>query len=224
MAKSVFFAVLLVASAGAALCAQSPRAIIRNIQGTVEIKAPGASAWKAATEGQELEQTALVSTGFGSFARIVIGASSLFVQPLTRLSIAELQASPEAQRIGIRLRAGRIRVDARPPAAGNLDFSVRSPMATASVRGTVFAFDTVNLRVDEGAVYFSGADNSAVRVAAGQTGCPDPVSGRTAAPVETAAALAAPAPAGVEAAAAPPKVIPGPVPQSPVNIRIRWND
>jgi hypothetical protein len=75
------------------------------------------------------------------------------------------------------------------------------------VRGTVFEFDTINLRVDQGLVSFSGADNSVVYVVAGQSSAADPVSGRTVVPVESAAAQAAPVPAGVDEITAPPPVI-----------------
>jgi hypothetical protein len=85
-----------------------------------------------------------------------------------------------------------------------VEFTVRSPIATASVRGTVFDFDTDNRRVDEGTVSISGTDSTAVYVAAGQSSSPDPVSGKTAAPVETAVAMTPPPPAGMEETAAPP--------------------
>jgi hypothetical protein len=209
----------------AAVWAQSPRAVIRELRGTVETKAPGAAEWQAAVVGQELERETLVSTGFKSEAVISLGDSILLARPLTRLTLGEIAAAADSDRIEVQLRAGRIRADVRPPAGGKVEFTVRSPMATASVRGTSFEFDTFTLRVDEGTVSFSGADNTAVYVAAGQSSAPDSVSGRTALPVETAAALTPPPPAGVEEAAAPlPAVIPpAAIPVSaPVNVEIRW--
>ncbi|MDR1278843.1 MAG: FecR family protein [Treponema sp.] len=205
--------------------AQSPQAIIRELRGTVEVKAPGSSVWQTAVIGQELEQATLVSTGFKSAALIRLGESTLSVQPLTRLSLEEIVAMANTDRINISLRAGRIRVNVKPPVGGTTEFRVRSPIATASVRGTVFDFDTVNLRVAEGTVSFSGADNTAVYVAAGQSSSPDPVSGKTAAPVETAAASAPPPPAGVEEVAAPPPaVIPVAPPEAPVNVGVQWGE
>ena len=200
----------------AAVWAQSPRAVIRSVEGTVEVKAPGAAAWQPAGAGQELGEDTLVSTGFKSSAVLEIGNSSLVVRPLTRLSLREIRSAGEAERVEIHLNAGRIRADVKPPAAGrNVNFTVRAPIATASVRGTVFDFDTVNLNVDEGTVSFSGADNTAVYVGAGQTSAPDPVSGKTAAPVEIAAAQAPPPPAGVETVEASP---PAPMSASPVSV------
>jgi hypothetical protein len=205
--------------------AQSPRAIIRELQGTVEIKPSGSQAWLTAVEGQELEQETLVSTGFKSTALLDLGGSTLRVRPLTQLSLGEIQAAADTDRININLRTGRVRANVRAPAGSNVEFTVRSPIATASVRGTVFDFDTINLRVDEGTVSFSGTDNTAVHVAAGQSSSPDPASGRAAAPVETAAARTPPPPAGVaEAAASPAEVIPAPAPGAPVNVGFNWED
>jgi hypothetical protein len=217
--------VVLVITAGIA-GAQSPRAVIRELRGTVETKAPGASAWRTAAVGQELEPETLVSTGFKSEAILDLRGSTLQVRPLTRLSLGELEAAADADRIGIQLRSGRIRADVKPPAGGKVEFTVRSPIATASVRGTVFDFDTVNLSVEEGTVSFAGADNTAVYVAAGQSSSPDPASGRASAPIETAAAQTPPPPAGVEEVAAPPPaaVIPGPASEALVNVGIRWEN
>jgi hypothetical protein len=201
--------------------AQSPRAVIRELRGTVETKAAGSSVWQTAVVGQELERETILSTGFRSEAALDLGSSILRVRPLTCLSLAEITATADADRIEIYLRVGRIRAEVTPPAGGTVDFTIRSPIAVASVRGTSFEFDTVTLMVDEGTVSFSGADNTAVYVAAGQSSSPDPVSGRTAAPVETAAARTPPPPAGVEAAAgSPPAVIPAS--HAPVTVGIRW--
>jgi hypothetical protein len=218
--KKALVVVLMITAAGQSAYTQSPRAVIRELRGTVEIRTPGSPVWRAAAVGQELERETLVSTGFGSGALIALGESTLRVQPLTRLSLGEIA---DAGRIDIQLRAGRIRADVKPPVEGKVEFTIRSPSAVASVRGTVFEFDTVNLRVNEGTVSFAGADNTVVYVAARQSSSPDPVSGRAAAPVETAAVRTPPPPAGVEKVAAPsPVVIPVSVPGAPVNARIRW--
>jgi hypothetical protein len=213
--------IVLVITASAAW-AQSPRAVIQELRGTVETKAPGASEWKTAMVGQELERETLVSTGFKSEAVIALGDSTLLARPLTRLTLGEIAAAADSERVEVHLRTGRIRADVRPPAGGAVDFTVRSPMATASVRGTSFEFDTFTLRVDEGTVSFSGADNTAVYVAAGQSSAPDSVSGRTALPVETAAALTPPPPAGVEEVAVSlPAVIST---SAPVSVGIGWEE
>ncbi|MDR1143153.1 MAG: FecR family protein [Spirochaetaceae bacterium] len=217
--KTLWFPAALFCAA--ALSAQSPRAVIQEVRGTVEIKRPGASAWAPAAAGQELSQDTHISTGFKSSALIRLGNSTLTVQPLTRLSLAEIRAA-DAGRVSVQLQAGRIRADVKPPAEGPVQFTVRSPTATASVRGTVFEFDTVNLTVDEGTVGFSGPDGAVVYVRAGQSSSPDPITGRAAAPVGTAEAQAAPLPAGTETIAVSVDVIPGPA-SSEVRIGVSWD-
>ncbi|MDR1248819.1 MAG: FecR family protein [Treponema sp.] len=215
--------VMIMTGVAGAVWAQSPRAVIKELRGTVETKAPGSAAWQAATVGQELERETILSTGFKSEAVIGLGDSTLLARPLTRLTLGEIAAAAGSDRIEVQLRTGRIRADVKPPVGGVVDFTVRSPMATASVRGTSFEFDTLTLMVNEGTVAFSGADRTAVYVAAGQSSSPSAVSGRAALPVETAVAMAPPPPAGVEPEAlAPPAGIAG-VSQAPVTVGIVWD-
>jgi hypothetical protein len=220
--KNLFATMMMAMLLTGALHGQSPRAYIRDIRGIVEIKIPGSSVWQAAAPGQELESETLVSTGFKSAALIAIGDSTIQAQPLTRLSLGELQATAGTERIDIHLRAGRIRAEVEAPESGRVEFTVRSARATASVRGTAFEFDTINLRVAEGTVSFSGADGIVVYVASGQSSSPDPVSGRTTEPMETAAALASPPPAGDAPAGGLSSAY---VPRfdAPVNVGISWD-
>jgi hypothetical protein len=92
------------------------------------------------------------------------------VRPLTRLSIEELSALRDTEQVGLFLRTGKVRAEVTPPANGRTNFTVRSLQATNSVRGTVFEFDTVQLTVDEGRVwFFPNAGGSAALVRAGES-------------------------------------------------------
>jgi hypothetical protein len=225
VSKAIVVSMLLFS--GMILYAQNPRTVIEEVRGTVEIKAPGSSVWETARPGRELTRDTQISTGFKSTALIRLGNSTLSVRPLTRLSLGEIQAAADAERVDVQLSAGRIRANVTPPADRPVNFTVRSPSATASVRGTVFEFDTQNLTVDEGSVQFSGADNTAVYVQAGQSSAPDPVSGKAAAPAETIAAQAPSLPAGVEDMSIPAEVIPADViPDAAPGFRLgfEWKD
>jgi len=147
------------------VCAQ--RAIIRDFAGTVEVKLPGSEAWVNAVKEQTLTGDAVISTGFRSTALIEIGDSLLTVRPLTRLTITELSQNRETEKIDLNLQTGRVRAEVKPSAGTNIDFTVRSSAATASVRGTVFEFNSFGLLVNEGTVEFSGARGSPVLVDAG---------------------------------------------------------
>jgi hypothetical protein len=183
---------------------------IQEVNGTVEIKGPGETQWKAARQGQRLERGAMISTGFRSGALIVIGNSKLRVQPLSRLSVEELAAGGKDEKVDINLRAGQVRATVQPPPGGQTAFTVRSPMATASVRGTEFEFDGLRLRVEEGRVHMSGNDGGGTYVGAGHIGRVDSESGRVAGAGETAREeLAPPLPAGLgNAQEAAPKAAP----------------
>jgi hypothetical protein len=196
-------------------------ALIREISGTVEIKTPG-SEWKAAEAGQTLDKASLVSTGFRSTALIRIGNSTVTVRPLTRLSLEEIVVKQDEEQVALNLRAGRVRADVKPPVGGRTDFSVRSPIATASVRGTVFDFDGTRLSVEEGRVHLGGESVTGAYISAGHATAADPEAGKTAAVLEVLKEELAPAlPAGVDAAPAAQAAAPV---SGGLGIRVGWNE
>jgi ferric-dicitrate binding protein FerR (iron transport regulator) len=144
------------------------QAVIRDLAGTVEVKKSSSAVWENAQKGQALETDTMISTGFRSTALIALGNSLLTVRPLTRLTLEELSRMQNDEKVELRLQTGGIRAEVSAAAEGKTDFTVRSSAATASVRGTVFEFDTFNLRVIEGSVEFSGAGGGAVMIGAGR--------------------------------------------------------
>jgi hypothetical protein len=194
---------------GAALFAQeSGYAYIREFTGTVEIKAPGAAEWSAAQAGQTLSKDTMISTGFRSTAFIALGNSTMVVRPLTRLTLQEIQNIQGNESVNINLQSGRVRADVKPPETGATNFVVQSPMVTASVRGTFFDFDGLNLQVAEGAVHLSGGDGTGVYVGAGHRVASNPQTGKTPTATETFKAELTPTPpAGAGESASTPAVI-----------------
>jgi hypothetical protein len=169
-------------------------AFLRELNGTVEIKAPGSTAWVNAAEGDRIEKNTLVSTGFKSTAVLVLGDSLIRVRPLTRLSLEEIVKNQSGEQVSLYLQTGRVRAEVKPPAGGKTDFTVRSPTATASVRGTSFEFDTEKLRVDEGRVIYSLDNGRGVPVAAGGISYVDEANKTIVSPFEAAVELLTPAP------------------------------
>ena len=169
----------------------SQNGIIRELTGDVDLKPAGAAAFVRASAGETIALNTIVSTGFRSTAVIEVGSSLITVRPLTRLSLAEIQRMDNAENVNLNLQAGRVRVDVTPPTGSRANVTVRSPSATASVRGTSFEFDTINLTVDEGIVIFSGNSGSAVIVAAG-AGSYVGIEGSSANPAEVVAMLLLP--------------------------------
>ena len=199
--KKVIIAVFLAAVITSAAFSQS--GVIRELTGDVELRRAGSSAFVAARAGDTVELNTIISTGFRSTAVVAIGSSIITVRPLTRLSLSEIQNAANSETVNVNLQAGRVRVDVTPPAGTRANFTVQSPSATASVRGTSFEFDTINLSVDEGRVIFSGNSGPAAVVNAGSVTLIS-ADGTAANPAEvTAAALIPTAPVGT----LPPEVI-----------------
>ena len=142
---------------------------ITELSGTVEIKRAGQANFVAAKKGDSVAKDTIISTGIKSSALVKIGSTVLTVRPVTRLSLAEISAAGGTETINVNLQSGRIRVDVNPPQGSSASASFQSPVATASVRGTSFEFDTQSLRVLEGTVAFQGSRGGVMMVGAGYT-------------------------------------------------------
>ena len=154
------------------------QAVIKEISGTVELQKAGTTVWVKAVQGQTITGNTTISTGFKSSALITIGNSVLTVRPLTRLTLTEIAAAAGTETINVNIQAGGLRADVTPPAGGRGSYSVQSPIATASVRGTVFEITTHTLSVIKGAVEFRSASGVYVIVEAGGTSAIDERTGR----------------------------------------------
>jgi len=191
--KKIIMMVLFFALAA---CVFAQYGTIREFTGEVEIKHAGAASFVPAAAGARVNLNSIISTGFRSTAVVVIGNSTLTVRPLTRLSLAEIQSSSGSENVNVNLQAGRVRVDVNPPSGTKANFTVQSPSATASVRGTSFEFDTVNISVEKGTVAFSGNTGPAAMVNTGNTTFVS-AEGTAVKPVDVvSAALIPPSPAG----------------------------
>jgi hypothetical protein len=189
--KQLVIFVLLTLSAGV-ISAQNAEAVIKEMTGTVELKRSGSADWVAAKEGDRITKDTVVSTGFKSIAVIAAGNSTITVRPLTRLSLAELLTQNETETVNVSLNTGRIRVEVNPPAGGRANFTAQTPSSTASVRGTAFDMNTVNIQVLRGAVNYraeSGTLNRPVIVTAGQQSWIDTVTGSAVHPITAAEAM-----------------------------------
>ena len=163
--KKIIIALLLTVIFSTVVFAQN--GVIREITGEVELKRSGSSAFVRASAGDSVDLNTIISTGFRSTAVVAIGSSTITVRPLTRLSLREIQSTGNTETVNVSMQTGRVRVDVQPPAGTRANFTVQSPSATASVRGTSFDFDTVNLSVHEGKVVFGGNSGPATTVNSG---------------------------------------------------------
>jgi len=129
-------------------------AVVEEIKGKVELKAPGGS-WQSAERGMELGKGTTISTGFNSEAEIAIGGSILKVSALTRMDLEELIEREGTIDTSLNLKVGKVKADVRSTEGMRNNFRVRSPQSTAAVRGTIFEYDGYTLTVEQGSVALS---------------------------------------------------------------------
>jgi len=163
--KAVFFlfvVMALTAPVGA------DTAVFREVKGKVEYQIQG-DEWLPAKVGVEFPVGTAVSTGFKSTAAIELLGSVVFVKPLTRIVIDALARNTLGTKTSLTLLAGKVKAEVKPSSAtSETTFSVKSPTATASVRGTGFEFDGQNLLVDHGDVRLSNRFNISRSVQGGE--------------------------------------------------------
>ena len=139
-----------------------------SASGKVEVRETDSGPWTAVSTGMQVPVGATISTSFNASAELRIGESTVSVSQLTRIRIDELVSEGGTDRSDLNLRVGRMSAEVRSAEGGRAEFRVRSPIATASVRGTDFEFDGVNLSVSEGIVLLANRFNEAVAVLGGE--------------------------------------------------------
>lgn len=152
MSKRIGLLVVLFFTVVAFMSAQEAQeAVFSEINGKVEYQLAGGD-WRPARLGDKVGKGSMVSTGFKSNAVLKFETISIALKPITRLSLEELLKTQGGTQTQLFLLAGRVKADVPPQPGQTADFRVKSPTATASVRGTAFEFDGLNLIVDRGTV------------------------------------------------------------------------
>ena len=104
------------------------------IKGKVEVQKDGQ--WRLAQKGELLDSGVLVSTGFKSELTLKVDGSTIIVQPLTRLRLDEIVKKGDVLSSKVYLDMGSIKANVKAAETKKVSFTVRTPVATASVRGT----------------------------------------------------------------------------------------
>ncbi|OHD10644.1 MAG: hypothetical protein A2Z96_08090 [Spirochaetes bacterium GWB1_48_6] len=140
--------------------------IVTNLKGKVEIQNVG-STWMPAELNSSISLQSQISTGFNSQATVALDKNIVVVRPLTRMSLGAYTEKEGLTTTTLRLSAGRVRVNVNSTEERKNSFTVQSPVATASVRGTVFEFDGFRLEVEEGSVQMVNQFGSEILVTKG---------------------------------------------------------
>ena len=138
------------------------QATVVSTKGKAEVQ--NGSSWIALKNGDTLDQGSVIQTGFKSEVVLKIKESTVTVAPLSRITLqtlAEREGVAGAQpkdETSIYLDTGSLKSNVQKSADRRVGFTVRSPVATASVRGTEFGFATkyksVTLKTTNGKVAF----------------------------------------------------------------------
>lgn len=138
------------------------QATVVSAKGKAEVQ--NGDSWVALKAGDALDQGSVIQTGFKSEVVLKIKESTVTVAPLSRITLqtlAEREGLAGAQgkdETAIFLDTGSLKSNVQKSNDRRVGFTVRSPVATASVRGTEFAFamkyKSVELNASQGKVAF----------------------------------------------------------------------
>jgi len=166
--KKGLFLMLLTILTLSGMFAFEKSALVKSFSGKVEYRT-GTGAWTPLTDGLKIPLGSTISTGFDSRAVLEIGTATLAVAPLTRMSINDLVEKNGTVSTGLYLQVGMVKTQVKKVEGVQNDFVIKSPVTTASVRGTVFDFDSVNLNVNEGIVLMTDQYKQSLRVHHGES-------------------------------------------------------
>ncbi|MBQ9630716.1 MAG: FecR domain-containing protein [Treponema sp.] len=134
IAKILFVAVALIGFALAPLVADS--ATVVSVEGKVEVNRNGA--WQALSEKSRIAEGEIISTGFKSKALIQYQGAVLQLGPLTRVTLEKLAQGEKSDTMSVYLNTGAVRSTVRHTENKRVSYTVRNPVAVASVRGTIY--------------------------------------------------------------------------------------
>lgn len=143
-------------------------ATVTAVTGKVQVQK--GSAWTNLTVGQSLDLGSTVATGFRSELKLKIGPSTVTVKALSRLTIESLVQNGTDASTELYLKVGKVSAEVnKDEVVQTQKFTVKSPVATASVRGTAFSFDGVHLEVLRGVVDFIDSRGEKLAVLRGES-------------------------------------------------------
>jgi hypothetical protein len=131
--------------------------------------------WVPLSLGQKLKPGDTLSTGFRSEIQLQIGASTVTVKALSRLTLKDLTQSGSELNTDLYLKVGKVDAEVnKSETVTSQKFTVSSPVATASVRGTAFRFDGIKLEVYRGLVDFTDMRGNLLQVPVGESASAPP--------------------------------------------------
>ncbi len=129
-------------------------AVVTSAVGKAEVLR--GNTWVALSAGDTLKKGDVIQTGFKSSLSLAIKDSKVEIAALTRMTIEQLVEKETKDETRLYLDTGKVKSEVNKTENRRVGFVVRSPVATASVRGTVWemenTFRSTNITTDEGLV------------------------------------------------------------------------
>ena len=149
--SKLFLTVLLTALACSSAFAAAAK--VTYVKGKVEVSR--GNAWVTVKVGDEIKESETISTGFQSEARLNYNGSVMAVPALSRVTLETLQSSDTKETVSLKVDTGAVRSKVTHTEGKRIEYTARTSVAVASVRGTDFAvFANGKARVFEGAIAF----------------------------------------------------------------------
>lgn len=118
------------------LCAEN--ATVVSLKGKVEVSREGK--WIPLSENAKISEGEVISTGFKSEAVLKYEGSLMQLGPLTRITLEQLAQSDTKDSVSVYLNTGAVSSQVTHSTNKRVSYTVRNPIAVASVRGTDFTF------------------------------------------------------------------------------------
>ena len=141
----------ILAAAAAVLPLYAEKASVISVRGKAEVSRDGK--WVSLHADDTVSEGEIISTGFKSEAVLVYQGSTMKLGSLTRITLEKLAKSDAGESVSVFLNTGAIRSKVTHEENRRVSYTVRNPVAVASVRGTEYDF-TGSTRIScyEGAV------------------------------------------------------------------------
>ena len=159
MKKIISISLSLLLSSVFALNVFAIEAKITSVEGKVQVGSN--NNWRNATVGMVVRENEIIQTGFKSSCVVSVVSknedSKLTVAQLSRLTLDELiENDTTGDKTSVSLSLGSVKSEIKRTSDLRTNYQVRSPVATASVRGTVLTvtnkFDSTTVKTHSGVV------------------------------------------------------------------------
>ena len=138
-----------------------------NVSGDVEYSADNGKTFKPLVPGTIIQEGWVIMTGFDSSARLDFGYGSLTIFQTTSFRVDQFSSAKNLKKTQLNLQIGRIAARVHHTDAIRGDFSVTTPTANASVRGSEMIVDystdtgETSVYVTEDAAFVKGTKDKA---------------------------------------------------------------